>query len=88
VIAGVSSLYGWVAGSLTFGNLCTLPFPFLALGPISSIMYFHPSIGRLRLKMWVLMKLAICNSIFHINLETVSTRILGVGSIICGPAVY
>lgn len=86
-IAGVSSLYGWVAGSLTLGNLCTLPFPFLALGPISSIMYFHPSIGRLRLKMWVLMKLAICNGIFHINLGTVWTRILGVGRI-CGPVVY
>jgi hypothetical protein len=64
-IAVASSLYGWVAGSDTLGSLCTLPFPFLALGPISSIMYLHPSIGRLRLKMWVLIKLAICNHIFQ-----------------------
>lgn len=62
LIGVLSSLNGWVEGSDRPGNLETLPFPFLAFGPISSIMYFHPSIGLRRLNMWVLMKLAICTT--------------------------
>lgn len=76
-IAGVSSMYDWVAGSVTLGSLWTLPFPFLAFGPISSIMYFQPSIGRLRLKMWVLMKLAICNHNFNVIIETIVRNSIG-----------
>lgn len=60
LLAGVfSSLKGWVDSSDTLGNLDTLPLLLLAFGPISSIMYFHPSIGLLRLNMWVFIKLAI-----------------------------
>ena len=60
VINFLSSLNGCVDGSDRLGTLVTLPFPFLAFGPSSSIMYFQPSIGLLRLNMWVLIKLAIC----------------------------
>jgi len=51
VISFLSSLNGCVDGSDRLGTLVTLPFPFLAFGPSSSIMYFQPSIGLLRLNM-------------------------------------
>lgn len=42
------------------GSLETLPLPFLAFGPITSIIYLHPSIGLLLLNMCCFIKLAIC----------------------------
>lgn len=58
-------LNGCVDGSDTLGILETLPLPFLAFGPNTSIMYFQPSIGLLLLDMRSLIKLAeICGMLF------------------------
>jgi len=59
-ISFLSPLNGCVDGSDILGILETLPLPFLASGPNTSIMYFQPSIGLLLLNMRSSIKLAIC----------------------------